>query len=1160
MSSDAPRTPRYHHLDALRGIAMLLGVVLHATMSLVEPQVLRWSSFDSQSHIAFSWIAVYLHAFRMQLFFIMAGFFGRLLLLRIGEAAFVRHRLQRVALPFAVALVTIVPLTFLAHMFGIQAMDQQVLLDKFVSYGPQWELVWTWYNLTATELFTTGALLERFRLFHLWFLEYLLLMYAVWLGLRRVGPVASLGETAARWTHKALASWWGPLLLAGLLLPMLLTMSEVEPTPKHPPHPPTWLYYTTFFAVGWAMHAKPSSLEDAARGWPWKLALSVGVLLPGVMVLREAIAGPAAPGSPEDRLAFASVYALLTVYATLGTMGLFSKIFATDRPWLRYLADAAYWIYLVHLPVVKVLHAVVADWPMNGWLKLVGVTVLTSAFCVGTYAAFVRHTFIGRVLHGERPRPEPGPDTTAGLLPMVPVVAGTLIAFEVLTHRQLLLVSDTLSALTAIPVAVMGLGLGGLLAARRLDDPRAPESHAWTYVGTLVTVLLALPLLGDWLPLLSPVLMVPYLYGGALLSRAFARLPTSQVYPLDLAAAAGGVLLVAFGLPHLAEEGLQVLLVALALLAPACLARAPWRRSAALVGAALVAILAVVQGVAQPYNLARDSGQYLPTRAEARGVAAGARYDKVFSALRHNDNLVWERSLSAVPGRVDLVRQLREDGTTEYVRVYENGNSIDVLSTRPVDAYAWDPRVPEPLLPDDPAFFIIGTAGEGILKAARALDGPVAGTEIDTALLELARGVAAPDCDHCYDDVEVIADEGRAALTRDDRRYDVITLLNTHVSKGVVEHRAGDAEFIHTRQAVQLMLRRLTEGGAIVWEHPQHSGGNGRVAIRQLATTFAALGQLDVEDPWRHAVAWRWAGYDQVLVSRAPLTRKQLDDFERWLIYGRYAASGPAPKTELLWTPHRPDEGDGPIARWLTAVATGADLPAGQRPAALVVTDDHPFPFDLPAGRSRLNEALGLVAGLGSLALLVLLVGVRRAATGPWARHAGAAALSGFGYLYVEAALLHELPLLVGNPAIAVTVVLVTMLLASGLGGALSARLPRGAQRAALLAIPVAIVGLSVVLSAGARTVLTLAPTPRLFVAAAIVAVPAALMGLPLSIAVTRARDQAGEAQGALLFAANGAAGAPGVLAALTAGVALGLPQAWWIGVACYVAVAALLW
>ena len=69
------QTDRYHGLDALRAGAMLLGILLHGVMSFIEPPVPIWPAVDRARSDLIGAFVLAVHAFRLQVFFVMAGFF-----------------------------------------------------------------------------------------------------------------------------------------------------------------------------------------------------------------------------------------------------------------------------------------------------------------------------------------------------------------------------------------------------------------------------------------------------------------------------------------------------------------------------------------------------------------------------------------------------------------------------------------------------------------------------------------------------------------------------------------------------------------------------------------------------------------------------------------------------------------------------------------------------------------------------------------------------------------------------------------------------------------------------------------------------------------------------------------------------------------------------
>lgn len=92
---------RLHGLDAVRGYALMLGVVFHATMSFLPgPQF--WMVKDTQSSQFLSGLFFWSHSFRMTTFFLVAGFFAHMTFHRRGARSFIIDRIKRIALPLVV--------------------------------------------------------------------------------------------------------------------------------------------------------------------------------------------------------------------------------------------------------------------------------------------------------------------------------------------------------------------------------------------------------------------------------------------------------------------------------------------------------------------------------------------------------------------------------------------------------------------------------------------------------------------------------------------------------------------------------------------------------------------------------------------------------------------------------------------------------------------------------------------------------------------------------------------------------------------------------------------------------------------------------------------------------------------------------------------------
>ncbi|MEM1067347.1 MAG: acyltransferase family protein [Planctomycetota bacterium] len=109
MSNETGSIARRHDLDALRAIAMLLGIVLHGALSFVPLPDEAWAVHDVKQHSAYGVLMSVVHGFRMPLFFLISGFFTAMLWRKRGLLALMEHRFKRIFVPLMIGLFTIVP-------------------------------------------------------------------------------------------------------------------------------------------------------------------------------------------------------------------------------------------------------------------------------------------------------------------------------------------------------------------------------------------------------------------------------------------------------------------------------------------------------------------------------------------------------------------------------------------------------------------------------------------------------------------------------------------------------------------------------------------------------------------------------------------------------------------------------------------------------------------------------------------------------------------------------------------------------------------------------------------------------------------------------------------------------------------------------------------
>src|SRR5262249_35325266 len=102
----------------------------------------------------------------------------------------------------------------------------------------------------------------------------------------------------------------------------------------------------------------------------------------------------------------AAIYALAIWTTTFAAIGLALRFMSGFNPTRRYLADASYWLYLIHIPIVMALQVAVSplDWPCP--IKFATILVGALSVMLVSYHLLGRYAFIGFVLNGHRLRRE----------------------------------------------------------------------------------------------------------------------------------------------------------------------------------------------------------------------------------------------------------------------------------------------------------------------------------------------------------------------------------------------------------------------------------------------------------------------------------------------------------------------------------------------------------------------------------------------------------------------------------------------------------------------------------------------------------------------------------------------------------------------------------
>ncbi len=386
MSASPTPLPRYHGLDCLRATMMLLGLVLHSSIhyfTLPDPTLQVY--LDAQTSVFFEYLFGFIHSFRMPTFFVIAGFFAAFVCDTRGTRTFLRHRLDRIGIPLMWSLPIIFVIVAAASYFA-----------QLSTAGPKlpeagFEAIWN------------GLFM------HLWFLYHLLIFCVVAIPIKhficrlRADVRDRLLNTFARMLHRPS----GLVLLATIsgltLYPMEHWMLDYSSAPL----PPLRILsaYAVFFSVGWLIFQRREVLPGfKLRVWK-HLALGLACHAAYQFFYNHGYGDDTAVRAHIGAIASLALSVWALVY---GFLGLFLRYLDKPSPYWRYLSDASYWMYIIHLPITILLPPLLADAPLPAGVKFSSVVGVTTAVTLITYHYFVRGTWVGARLNGRRyPRVAP---------------------------------------------------------------------------------------------------------------------------------------------------------------------------------------------------------------------------------------------------------------------------------------------------------------------------------------------------------------------------------------------------------------------------------------------------------------------------------------------------------------------------------------------------------------------------------------------------------------------------------------------------------------------------------------------------------------------------------------------------------------------------------
>lgn len=792
-------------------------------------------------------------------------------------------------------------------------------------------------------------------------------------------------------------------------------------------------------------------------------------------------------------------------------------------------------------------------------------------------------------------RPQVTASTYAGLF----VITMATLMYEILLTRIFSVTMWYHFAFVAISVALFGMTVGALvvyLNPERFPEERVKERLSQSSLLFSIFIVLSfltqlsIPFKPDWslvgfwsVTLTYLAASIPFVFSGICVALALTKFPgqVGRLYAADLVGAALGSILLIWLLSML--DGPSAVIAIAALVGVGAVffahdARHRPRMRIAFVAALLFAAFAVLNAVLVQHQHPILRILFVKDRVDQ--VHLYERWN-AFSRIQVDgdpDEVVrpwgWGMSLA-----------LPDDIRTRQLHIY-----IDAFAGTVLTHYDGDPSKVDYLKYDvtnlahyirhDADVAVIGTGGGRDILSALVFDQrSVRGVEVNGAILSAVNDRFGDFTGHLDRDPRVtfVNDEARSYLARTDDTFDIIQMSTTDTFAATAAGAFAFSENgLYTLEGWDTLFDRLSPQGVLSVSR-FYVPGQPIETYRLTALATESLRRRGVEEPRDNIIIVKsrrivpnWGvQIATLLASETPFSQEDMAAIENIVQEMQF---------DVVLTP------TVSINETFAGLASAETLDTVVREFAWDIsapTDDSPFFFQFVRLQDLFNgklftESLYLdthttkpvrLLGIVSLAVvtvtaafvvLPLLLRTKRGALKGMLPFFVFFSGIGLGFLLIEIAQMQRLIIFLGHPTYALSVVLFSLLLFSGLGSLASERLVKVNPHPRPTMLWPFFVLLLVIAASGFITPAAIdrfqsATTPLRILTATIILLPMGLvMGVPFPVGM-RAASISPTAPTVFLWGINGATSVTASVLAVAIALAWGISLAFWVGAGCYV-------
>lgn len=399
---------RRYELDWLRTLVVLGLVPVHTAVIFTPMHDLYIK--NAQTSDAMMLVGVFVGVFGMPVLFFVSGAASWFALTSRTNGRFARERVARLLVPLVFATLAISPIqtyvVTLSNPSFASAVGAPIADPHFLDSYPRFYLQYLReyaYFLGHPSIAGFLAVVGQ-----LWFVLYLFVF-----SMAAIPLFAYLrGPRGLRWIERLGTFCERPVAIFALAAPLALVDGIAHAAWTGTGAVAEILVYLLCFLYGYLMYADQRIVEAMRRQWAPALVAGLGLWL-----IAEIWLAPWPP-RPYDNamgsLFFIPLRGIIAWFWVVGLVGVFSRYASRTSKALRYLSDAAYPIYILHVAAIVSIGSIVVRWQAPLLLKFVIIMLAAYVVLIGVYEAVIKRVRVMRTLFGLRnePRPErkrPGP-------------------------------------------------------------------------------------------------------------------------------------------------------------------------------------------------------------------------------------------------------------------------------------------------------------------------------------------------------------------------------------------------------------------------------------------------------------------------------------------------------------------------------------------------------------------------------------------------------------------------------------------------------------------------------------------------------------------------------------------------------------------------------